>query len=158
MGEGKREENLRDTSLRVISEVQEKHWWLRKGCSSENDMCLDSGIILMVELIDCDGFTQAFWSLEISVCVCVCVCTCTRTLCRVQLFATPWTVTFQAPLSMGFSRQGSWRRLPFPPPGDLYDPGTEPMSLISPAFGRQVLYHCTIREEGNTFPFPYISN
>ena len=74
MGEGKREENLRDTSLRVISEVQEKHWWLRKGCSSENDMCLDSGIILMVELIDCDGFTQAFWSLEISVCVCVRVC------------------------------------------------------------------------------------
>ena len=40
-------------------------------------------------------------------CVCVCVCTCTRahTLCRVQLFATLWTVAFQDPLSIGFSRQ-----------------------------------------------------
>ena len=45
----------------------------------------------------------------------------------VQLFATPWTVTYQAPLSMGFSRQEYWNGLPFPSPGDLPDPGTEPV-------------------------------
>ena len=40
----------------------------------------------------------------------------------------PWTVARQAPLSMGFSRQESWGGLPFPSPGDLADPGTEPLS------------------------------
>ena len=47
-------------------------------------------------------------------------------LSLVQLFVTPWTVARQAPLSMGFSRQGSWSGLPCPPPGDLPDPGIEP--------------------------------
>ena len=42
--------------------------------------------------------------------------------------ATPWTVACQAPLSMGFSRQEYWRRLPFHSPGDLPDPGIEPWS------------------------------
>ena len=46
---------------------------------------------------------------------------------------TPWTVPCQAPLSMEFSRQEYWSRLPFPPPGDLPDPGIEPMSPLSPA-------------------------
>ena len=39
---------------------------------------------------------------------------------------TPWTVVHQAPLSLEFSRQEDWSGLPFPPPGDLPDPGTEP--------------------------------
>ena len=52
----------------------------------------------------------------------------------VWLFATLWTVALQAPLSMGFSRQEYWSELPCSPPGDLPDPGIEPMSLISPAF------------------------
>ena len=41
---------------------------------------------------------------------------------------TPWTVACQAPLSIGFSRQKYWSGLPFPSPGDLPDPGTEPES------------------------------
>ena len=41
---------------------------------------------------------------------------------------TPWTVARQAPLSMDFFRQGFWSGLPFPSPGDLPDPGTEPGS------------------------------
>ena len=45
-----------------------------------------------------------------------------------QLFATLWTVAHQAPLSMGFSRQEYWSGLPCPPPQDLPNPGTEPMS------------------------------
>ena len=47
--------------------------------------------------------------------------------------ATPWTAAHQAPLSMGFPRQEYWSGLPFPPPGDLPDPGIEPVSLASPA-------------------------
>ena len=51
-----------------------------------------------------------------------------KSLSRVQLFATPWTVAYQAPRSMGFFRQEYWSGLPFPSPGDLPDPGTEPRS------------------------------
>ena len=51
-----------------------------------------------------------------------------KLLSRVRLFATPWTIAKQVPLSMGFSRQEHWRGLPFPPPGDLPDPGIEPSS------------------------------
>ena len=40
--------------------------------------------------------------------------------------ATAWTVAYQAPLSMGFSRQEYWSELPFSSPGDLPDPGIEP--------------------------------
>jgi len=50
-----------------------------------------------------------------------------RSLSRVRLFATPWTVAYQAP-SMGFSREEYWSGLPFPSPGDLPDPGIEPGS------------------------------
>ena len=46
----------------------------------------------------------------------------------VQLFATPWIIALQAPLSMGFSQQEYWSGLPCPPPGDLPDPGIEPAS------------------------------
>ena len=52
---------------------------------------------------------------------------------HVQLFVTPWNVACQAPLSMGFSRQEYWSRLPCPPPGDFPDPGIKPESLMSPA-------------------------
>ena len=54
-------------------------------------------------------------------------------LSRVQLFVVSWRVTHQAPLSMEFSRQKYWSGLPFPPPGDLPNPGIKPASLISPA-------------------------
>ena len=49
-------------------------------------------------------------------------------------FATPWTAAHQAPLSMGFSRQGYWSGLSFPSPGDLPDPGIEPRSPALQAF------------------------
>ena len=51
-----------------------------------------------------------------------------KSLSRVWLFATPWTVAHQAPPSTGFSRQEYWSGLPFPSPGDLPDPGIEPRS------------------------------
>ena len=51
-----------------------------------------------------------------------------KSLSRVRLFVTPWTVACQAPPSMGFSRQEYWSGLPFASPGDLPDPGIEPGS------------------------------
>ena len=58
----------------------------------------------------------------------LCVLSC------VGLFATPWTVTHRAPLSMELSRQEYWSGLLFPTPGDLPDSGSKPASLMSPVF------------------------
>ena len=53
-------------------------------------------------------------------------------LSHIQLFATPWTVVYQAPLSMEFSKQEYWSGLPCSAPGHRPDPGPEPVSLASP--------------------------
>ena len=63
----------------------------------------------------------------------------TCVLSRVWLSTTPWTVARQALLSMEFSRQEYWSGLPFPTPGDLPNPGTEPGLLHC----RPILYHCS---------------
>ena len=52
-----------------------------------------------------------------------------KSLSRVRLFVTPWTVAYQAPPSLGFSRQEYWSGLSFPSPGDLPNPGIELGSL-----------------------------
>ena len=52
---------------------------------------------------------------------------------RVQLFATPWTAARRTSLSVGFSRPEYWSGLPFPPPGDLPDPGIKLTSRMPPA-------------------------
>ena len=70
--------------------------------------------------------SQAF-ALILSMRACVCM------LSHVQLFATPWSVAHQVPLSMGFPRQEYWSGLLFPSPGDLPEPGIEPMCPASPA-------------------------
>ena len=72
--------------------------------------------------------TQYYWMENVCVYVCVCACTLCR-FSRVWLFATTWTVACQAPVSMGFSRQEYWNGLPFPPQGNLLDPGIEPKCL-----------------------------
>ena len=69
-------------------------------------------------------------SIGLSVILFVC---CVQLLSHVCLFATPSTVARWALLSMGFFRQEYWSGLPFPPPGILQDPGTDPMSPASPA-------------------------
>ena len=58
---------------------------------------------------------------------------CAQSLSHIQIFVTPQAVACQAPLSMGFSRQEYWSRLPIPTPGDLPNPGIKPVSLASPA-------------------------
>ena len=65
----------------------------------------------------------------------VCMLSC---FSHVQLFATLWTKTCQAPLSLGFSRQEYWSEFPCPP-GNLPYPGIEPSSLISPAYPLLIL-------------------
>ena len=55
-------------------------------------------------------------------------CAHVQLLSHVQLFVTPWTVVYQAPLSLGFPRQEYWSELPFPSPGALPNPGIEPTS------------------------------
>ena len=55
-------------------------------------------------------------------------CNKVKSLSCVRLFATPWTVAYQEPQSMGFSRQKYWSELPFPSPRDLPKPGIEPRS------------------------------
>ena len=52
---------------------------------------------------------------------------------ELSFFVMPWTVAYQAPLSMGFSRQEYWNGLPCPPLGGLPNPKIEPASLMSPA-------------------------
>ena len=74
------------------------------------------------------------WPCLLSICVCVrvCVCVCVYVSCSVM--SNLWDSmdwAHEAPLSMGFSRRESWSGLPFPPPGDLPNPGIEPLSLMS---------------------------
>ena len=61
----------------------------------------------------------------------VCVCVCVKLFSRIRCFGTPWTVAHQAPLSLEFPRQEYWSRLSFPSPGDVPDPGIEPISSLS---------------------------
>ena len=81
-----------------------------------------------------------------------------KLLSRVQLLATPWTVAYQAPPSMEFSRQEYWSGLPFPSPGDLPDPGNKPRSpalqadtLLSEPPGKPIhyAYFTTIKPRQN---------
>ena len=64
----------------------------------------------------------------------------------VWLFVTPWTVTYQAPLSMGFSRQEHWHELLCPPPGDLPDPEIELASACVSCIAGWFPTHWTIWE------------
>jgi len=85
--------------------------------------------------------------LRVGPCISVIFIHCQPLMCgfnlfsHVQLCMTLWTTACKTPLSMGFSRQEYWSGLPCPSPGDLPDPGIEPMSLLSTCIGRQVLYH-----------------
>ena len=80
-----------------------------------------------------------------------------KLLNRVQLFVTPWTVAYQAPLSVEFSRQEYWSGLPFPSSGDLPNPGIESRSpalladaLLSEPPGRPTR-EATIQNDNSSF-------
>ena len=79
------------------------------------------------------------------------MCVCAWLLSLVWFFATPWTVTHQALLSMEFSRQEYWSRFSFPAPRDLPKPGDQTYVSCISCFGRQILYHCTTWEAPKFF-------
>ena len=81
------------------------------------------------------------------------------------LFENLWIVACQAPLSMGFSRQEYWSRLPCPPPGNLPDPGTEPAPPVSLSLQvdssppeppeKPISTICTCKNTSHIFPLLY---
>ena len=73
----------------------------------------------------------------------MCILSCFR---RVWLSVTLWTVASQCSLSVRFSRQQYWSRLPFPPPGYLHDPGIKPASPESPVLAGGFFTHWAIWE------------
>ena len=79
-------------------------------------------------------------------CVCVCVCVCVRARVRTDVSDSeiPRTIVRQDPLFMEFSRQEYWSGLPCPPPGELPDPGIEPM--VSPALAGRFFNYCATWE------------
>ena len=79
------------------------------------------------------GEGKSRWSAECTVCM--------RAHHGVQLFVTAWPAACQVPLSMEFSKQEYRSGLPFPPPGDLPDSGTEPKPLASPALAGKFFSH-----------------
>ena len=82
---------------------------------------------------------------------------CAQLLSRVQLFMTPSTVARQAPLSVQFPSQECWSGLPFPTPGDLPDPGIEPLSPESPALAADTLPLSHLGSQLADIPFSVFS-
>ena len=96
------------------------------------------------EIIQLEKINQLF-SLQNVILLCVCVCVfhahaSTSLLTRVQLFATLWTVSHQAPLYMKFSMQEYWSGLSFPTPENLPNQGTN-LHLLHLLHCRQIRYH-----------------
>ena len=90
--------------------------------------------------------------------ICVCVCVFSS---AVSDSATPWTVAFQAPLSMEFSRQEYWSGMSFPTPGGLPYPGIKPMSLTFLALAGKLFTPSTtweaLREEEEAKKLPELN-
>ena len=95
------------------------------SCSS----CIADRFITAEPLGNSQYFKYQLNSLALNSLFKMCMCM----VSHVWLFASPWTVACQAPLSMGFSRQEYWSGLPFPSSRTLPDPGIEPTSLLSTA-------------------------
>ena len=110
------------TKPRAVRNIQqaaagERHTNKKRG-SKVNKLLIGSG--LKPRWLCVIGFPQCFHFITLKYIV--------QSLSHVQLFATTWTVDYQAPLSIGFSRQEFWSGSPLPSPEDLPDPGIEPGS------------------------------
>ena len=73
-------------------------------------------------------------------------------LSDVRQFVTPWTVAYQAPLSVGFFRQEYWSG--FPSPGDIPNPGIEPNSCVSTALTDRFFITAPLSKQGSFLLFP----
>ena len=79
-------------------------------------VCIVKALVFPVVMDGCESWTVKKKKVKV------------KSLSRVRLLVTPWTAAYQAPPSIGFSRQEYWSGLPLPSPGDLPDPGIEPGS------------------------------
>ena len=93
-------------------------------CSNSRPLNQQCHLTILSSVVPFSSCPQYF---PVYICVCI-KSSQMKSLSRVRLFATPWTIGYQAPPSMGLSRQEHWSGLPFPSPGDLPDPGIEPGS------------------------------
>ena len=82
---------------------------------------------------------------------------CAHILSCIQLFVTPWTVAYQVPLSMEFSRHEYYSGLPFPTPGYLPLPGIKPMSLVLSALAGRFFPTDNTQEVTITYIWLYIN-
>ena len=98
---------------------------------SPSNLALTSQVLMFLWVF------MSLWSHPCNI-KCVCVLSC---FSHVWLCVTLWTAPWQAPLSMGFSRQKYWSGYSCPSPGILPDLGIEPASPMSTCIGRWVLYH-----------------
>ena len=97
-------------------------------CDEEKSVILNSDFFLnwsTIAFLCCVSF---WWTAKWFGYMPVCVCVLSHSVVSDWLSMTPCSVALQAPLSMGFPRQGYRNGLPFSPPGDLPDPGIKPMS------------------------------
>ena len=126
------------------------------GCSSKVQpllLTLDEGYLLTATLPDLQcGICTIFLMVHV-------LCVCAQFLSHVLLFVTPWTVACEAPLSMAYFQREYWTGLPFPPLGDLPNPGIKPASPASLALQADSLplSHQGIPHVFNIFfkkPFP----
>ena len=108
--------------LSIYELVEKNMFHTSKRENVLNSISTNSLILLLVPLIK-EKLRELLWCYRTEV-----KWSEVKSLSRVRLFVTPWTVAHQAPPSMGFSRQEYWRGLPFPSPGDLPDPGIKPGS------------------------------
>ena len=91
-------------------------------------------LVIILSLVNCTFLNSKNVFLE-GVCACM-----LSHFCHVRLFATLWTIAHQAPLSMEFSKQEYWSRVPFPSPGDFPHPGIK-CTYHTSCIDRRVLYH-----------------
>ena len=108
-------------------------WRLNEKCWVFRLEWMTSNIMKLLANCICTTGKDLLSHHHYGLCVCVCVCVCVwvwKSLSCIWLFATPWTVTWQAPLSMGFSRQEYWSGYPFPSPEDLLDLGIKPRTPV----------------------------
>ena len=124
----------------VLQDVREKTWKClfisnSDGCMEMNTVYLFSFYFFPSALLKINLYNMKFTNLNV-----LCdVCLFAQSLSPVQLFATPWTVAGQAPLSMDFSKQEHWSRLPFPYLGIFLTQGLN-LHLMCLLYYRQILY------------------
>ena len=110
--------------------------WITNRQVTLKSMIIEVELLIMELLLkpwssgDLGSFSVSYWHNALQSGLVVGV---VQSLSRVQLFASPWTVAHQAPLSVEFSRHKYWSGLPFTPPGHLLSPGIKLSSLASPA-------------------------